>query len=328
MAPRLDLSLKDIIGEDRGGRRGRGRGRGTLRGRGATVARGRGASRGRGRAGTQSRMGVARGGIAKPPIGRGRGRRGGSSGVVVVGGRGNDGGRGRGAVRGGTRTPDCLIGETTDIKAAAGYVLGKLREGKSPVVRAIGAANVNTAAKVVCLAHQHLAEESADLYMEVDFPEYSANPNSSCVSLHVFHKKRRTSLARVNNQIFVSADSRPSAVGGFIAHSLREAPLGRVAITACGPHPLTRALKVSAPRTTPREHASCTWQGRARTAASAQACAHPGGIPRASLPRRWRRRLRGRAGVWRVQGRTQGGQPVRDPPRGGRRRLGAVVAYE
>lgn len=138
---------------------------------------------------------------------------------------------------------ECLISAETDIKAAAGFVAQGIRASRPPEVKAISAQNVNQALKTLALAHDYLEEEGADLYAQVDFPEFSSNPSGAKATLHVFKKKRRTNLSQVNSQVYVSGTSEPSAVAGFISNSIRAASLGRICVTACGPQPVLRALK-------------------------------------------------------------------------------------
>ena len=241
----IDMSLDDIIKKSGAGK---GRGRATLRGRGRG---GGGSVGGRGVASAITKKQVAGRGVAsaitKKQVGRGgaKGRGRGAGAVKVVG-------RGRGGTLSATRSArgpkkaepsECLIGVDTDVKAAAGFVANGLREGNPPVVRAISATNLNSALKVLALAHNYLEEERMELYAQVDFPEYAANSQTAVAALHVFNKAKRTSLAKVNSQIFVSASSEPSKVSGYVAKSIRDASLGRVCITACGPAAVLRALK-------------------------------------------------------------------------------------
>ena len=109
---------------------------------------------------------------------------------------------------------ECLVSAETDVKAAAGFVCAGLRSNKPPVVKAISAPSVNQALKTLALAHDYLADESSDLYVQVDFPEYATAPNTGNVALHVFKKARRTNLAKVNAQSFVSSTSEAPKVRG------------------------------------------------------------------------------------------------------------------
>lgn len=137
----------------------------------------------------------------------------------------------------------CYVNAETNIKSSAGYVSKMLREDSPPVVYAISAHNANQALKMLALVHSYLEEEGRDLYAQIDFPEYAENKLSANVALHVFKKSERSSLAQVSQQIFVSGTSEPSKVATFISESLRESSLGRVCVTAAGPHPMLRALK-------------------------------------------------------------------------------------
>ena len=69
------------------------------------------------------------------------------------------------------------------------------------------------------------------------------NPGSANLRLHVFQKARRAPLARVDAQAFVSATSDPKSVAGFLSSSIREAPRGRVCLSAAGPACMLRAMK-------------------------------------------------------------------------------------
>lgn len=109
---------------------------------------------------------------------------------------------------------------------------------------AIGLACVNQATKLLALAHSYLEEEALDLYAQVDFPEYAESSASAMVKLHVFQKAKRTRLAEVSEQIFVSATSEPAKVAGYISNCVREGPAkARLCITVAGPQPMLRALK-------------------------------------------------------------------------------------
>ena len=119
-----------------------------------------------------------------------------------------------------------------------------LRAGTPPPVMGIGPPCVNQATKLLALAHSYLEEEELDLYAQVDFPEYAESSASAMVKLHVFQKAKRTSLAEVSEQIFVSATSEPDKVSGYIANCVREGPAkARLCITVAGPQPVLRALK-------------------------------------------------------------------------------------
>jgi len=137
----------------------------------------------------------------------------------------------------------CLISENTDIKSAAGYVAALLREGKPPQVLAISAGNVNRAVKMLALVRNYLEAEALDLYVQVDFPEYSTSSESTMVTLHVFQKAKRTDLSRVNAHLSVSARSVHASVAGAIAGNLREATLNRICVSAAGPMPILCTLK-------------------------------------------------------------------------------------
>lgn len=165
------------------------------------------------------------------------------TGVIVVG-KGKPSGRRTAPVtQDEASSNECLIGPSTDIKAAAGYVCAVLRGGGDAVVRAISPSNVNQALKTLALAHAYLAKEGTDIYAHVDLPEYASAPRGGNVALYVFQKSRRTSLAKVNQQIYVSGTSEPPKVGGYISECVRQASLGRICVTACGPQAVLNSLK-------------------------------------------------------------------------------------
>jgi len=139
--------------------------------------------------------------------------------------------------------PQCLIGPTTDVQKSAGFLASSLRDGISPVVKAISADNVNKAVKTLALARNYLADEDADFYVQVDFPEYAESNMTANAQLHVFPKAKRTNLSRVNAHLSVSSSSRPAAVAGAIAGSLREAALGRICVTAAGAQAVLMTMK-------------------------------------------------------------------------------------
>lgn len=237
MCSNIDMSLDDIV-KKAASSRGRGRGRG----RGAA----RGAARGSARGAVKTGSAAGRGAAA---TGRGGGRTLGASrgAIKKVSTRGR--GRGRGGTLKTARQPKqaelapCLVGASTDIKAAAGYVCAGLREGAAPPVMAIAPANVNNACKLLALAHSYLAEENLDLYAQVDFPEYQDSPMTASVKLYVFKKARRSDLSHVSEQMFVNASSDPPKVAGYIANCMRQSQLGRICVTAAGAQAMLRALK-------------------------------------------------------------------------------------
>ncbi|KAL1525932.1 hypothetical protein AB1Y20_020758 [Prymnesium parvum] len=232
----MDITLDELIQSS-----GRGRGRGVLRGRGNARARGAGgAARGRASGkvprlagGVQKKAPPPRAGGKAKGAAKAKGGRG--AGHVIVVGRPAGGGR--------RAASECLIGAETDIKAAAGFVCAGLRNDDPPVVKAISAHNVNQALKTLALVHSYLEGEHADLYAHVDFPEFSTAPHTASVALHVFKKAKRTSLAKVNEQVFVSGTSDPHKVATFVSQSVRQASLGRICVTACGPQAVLKALK-------------------------------------------------------------------------------------
>lgn len=163
--------------------------------------------------------------------------------MVVVDG----GGKGRRTGKGGGRSavaedPQCLIGPGTDVKSSAGFVANMIREGRTPEVKAISAANVNRAVKTLALARSYLEEEKLDFYAQVDFPEFDER-NSAMVTMHLFQKVKRTDLSHVNAHLSVSSSSSPGSVAGAICGNLREASLRRICVTAAGPPAVLCTLK-------------------------------------------------------------------------------------
>ncbi len=225
---------------------------------------------------------------------------------------------------------DCLISGSTDVSSAAGFIRAKLRENCPPVVRAANAQNVNVALKALASAHGFLEEDGLDLYVQVDFPEFAASARSTNVALHCFNKSRRHKLARVSEQIFVSGTSDPAAVAKYVAASARDAQLGRICVTACGPQPVLRALKAiylarHALREwnldlsiTVRAHDECTSHTRPLHSALRPSCAltPPRCPPRLAPAARVRN-----VGANRQRGGPHSAQHLREHARGGRRPL-------
>lgn len=184
----------------------------TLEQRIAKARGGEDGSRGRGPGG----RGV-RGAIRKKPPPHKR--------VVVIGKTAGGAAKGRAAD---ASLRECLIGSETDIKSAAGFICVCLRDGEPPVVKAISASNVNRALKTIALVHDYLESANSDLFMLVDFPEFASTSFTGNVQLHVFKKSRRTDLARVNEQVFVSAESEPPKVQLLCGLSIVSLPCSHV----------------------------------------------------------------------------------------------------
>jgi len=143
------------------------------------------------------------------------------------------------------QTPTCLIGPNTDIKLSAGAVANFMREGTPPIVKAISPPNVNQAVKTLALARSYIDDEKLELYVAVDFPEFSDSAATANVNLHVFQKRQRSDLSRVVAQLQVSGSSEPSKVAGAIANTAREATTDprRLCVSCCGPAAMLNALK-------------------------------------------------------------------------------------